>query len=519
MYKLSGALLFACISLFAASPVRTTDGLVEGVSSTDSKVRIFKGIPFAAPPVGDLRWKAPQPVAGWSGVKQADAFGPRCMQGRVFDDMIFRDSGPNEDCLYINVWTRAANASAKLPVMVWIYGGGFQAGAASEPRQDGERLAEKGVVVVSFNYRLGVFGFFAYPDLGKESGRNSAGNYGLLDQDAALKWVQANIANFGGDPRSVTIFGESAGSFSVSALMASPLTEGLFKRAIGESGAYFGTTLHPASLSASEAQGKRFADSNGAHTLTELRAKPAADLLAMSLKEKRIYFSPNLDGYFLPEDVYSIYASGKQRHVPLLAGWNADEGSYLEFFEKDAPTAQNYVARLHERFGSKADQLLKAYPASNDEQAKRSAQDLMGDQFIAYSTWKWLEMQGSTGASPVYRYRFDEAPPADPSDPLSASRGAYHSAEIEFVFEALSSKKLPWRAQDRKLSETIATYWSNFAKTGNPNSAGLPHWPEYSKENGYPVMHLSAEPHAASDQLRGRYELLDSMAPFQPSSK
>jgi para-nitrobenzyl esterase len=517
MHKTFAAFLSACLSLFAANPVTTTSGLVEGVTSSDSNVRMFKGIPFAAPPVGDLRWKPPQPASSWTGVKQASAFGPRCMQGRIFEDMIFRDSGPSEDCLYLNVWTPARGNSAKLPVMVWIYGGGFAAGSASEPRQDGERLAQKGVVVVSFNYRLGVFGFYAHPDLARESGRNAAGNYGLLDQVAALKWVHANIANFGGDPQNVTIFGESAGSFSVSALRASPLTAVLFEHAIGESGAYFGTTLHAAPLSDSEAEGKRFADSIGAHTLADMRSRPAADLMALTLKRKKIYFSPNLDGYFLPEDVASIYAAGKQRHIPLLAGWNADEGSYLQFFDKDAPTLQNYVARLHKQFGADADKLLKAYPASDDEQAKRSAQELAGDQFIAYSTWKWLEMQDATGGAPVYRYRFEEAPPADPLDPHSASRGAYHSAEIEFVFEALASKKLPWRTQDRKLSEMMATYWSNFAKTGDPNSDDLPRWPVYSKQDGYQVMHLAAEPHAAPDQLRARYELLDSLASFHSS--
>jgi para-nitrobenzyl esterase len=511
-------LILSAASVFAASPVHIANGLVEGTTSPDSKIHIYKGIPFAAPPVGDLRWRPPQPPANWDGDRQATEFGSRCMQGRIYSDMVFRDKGPSEDCLYLNVWTPASDATAKLPVMVWIYGGGFAAGASSEPRQDGEHLAKKGVVVVSFNYRLGVFGFFAHPELAKESERNVAGNYGLLDQVAALQWVQKNVAAFGGDPMNVTIFGESAGSFSVSALMASPLTNGLFERAIGESGAFFSRTLSAKTLSQSEAADTEFARSIGAPSLAALRAKPASELLQAALNQKNVIrFAPNIDGYFLPEDVYSIYASGKQRHVSLLAGWNADEGSYLTIFGKEAPTLENYVARVHALYGDKADAILKAYSASNDEQAKRAAGDLASDEFIGYSTWKWIEMQTATGASPVYRYRFEQAPPADPSDPKSATRGAYHSSEIEFVFQNLASKHLPWRPQDEKVSDLMSTYWSNFAKTGDPNGAGLPHWPTYQKDDGYQLMHLNTEAQASHDKQRARYELLDSLTSFQPS--
>ncbi len=520
--RVQNAIAFAFLvsaSVIAASPVQTANGQIEGSTSADSKVRIFKGIPFAAPPVGELRWKAPQPPANWDGVRKATAFGARCMQAHIYSDMVFRDNGPSEDCLYLNVWTPAAEAGAKLPVMVWIYGGGFAAGSASEPRQDGERLAEKGVVVVSLNYRLGIFGFFAHPELAKESDHDSAGNYGLLDQVAALEWVHKNIAAFGGDPSNVTIFGESAGSFSVSALMASPLTQGLFEHAIGESGAFFGKTLQAKSLKESEELDKKFGESIGGTTLAALRAKSANQLLEEATRQKGLRFVPNIDGYFLPEDPYSIYAAGKQRHVPLLAGWNADEGSYETVFGKEKPTLQNYVARIRAMYGDKADTILSAYPAANDQQAKRAAQDLAGDRFIGYSTWKWIEMQSATGDSPVYRYRFEDAPPADPTDPKSASRGAYHSAEIEFVFEALASKHLSWRAEDRRLSDIMATYWSNFAKNGNPNGDDLAKWPTYIKDNGYQVMHLSAEPHAGPDRERARYEALDSMTSFEPESK
>ena len=500
-------LILLCVAasvLPAAVPdvVNVDAGSVQDVVTNG--VAAFKGIPFAAPPVGALRWKAPQPAPHWEGVREAAKFGPRCMQSNIYNDMTFRDKGPSEDCLYLNVWTAAQSANALLPVMVWIYGGGFAAGAASEPRQDGGNLAKKDVVVVSMNYRLNVFGFFAHAELAKESGHDSAGNYGLLDQVAALEWVHKNIAGFGGDPAKVTIFGESAGSFSVSALMASPLAQGLFQRAIGESGAFFSTVLNLKPLSQSEEADAKFAESIGAHSLAKLRAMPAAKLLAAAGKEQEIRFAPNIDGYFLPRSVLEIYASGKQSHVPLMAGWNHDEGSYRSIFGKDAPTAANFVAYAHKHSG-KADEFLKLYPAESDEQAKRSAQDLAGDRFIAFSTWKWLEMQGATGQSTLYRYEFDDAPPGGDSPP----RGAYHSAEIEFVFGALASENLPWRPEDKALSDLMSTYWSNFAKTGNPNGTGLPQWPAYTSQANYPVMHLDAASHAAPDDHRARYEFLN----------
>jgi para-nitrobenzyl esterase len=499
-------IFFACaLALAGSDKVRTASGAVEGTHTADAKVRVFKGIPYAAPPVGDLRWRAPQPVAKWSGVKKAADFGPRCMQGNLFSDMVFRDSGPSEDCLNLNVWTPAKSANEKLPVMVWIYGGGFAAGAASEPRQDGEMLARQGVLVVSMNYRLGIFGFFSHADLAKESGHNASGNYGLMDQTAALQWVHQNIAAFGGDPKQVTIFGESAGSFSVSAQMASPLAQGLFQRAIGESGAFFGLSLRTSPRADTEAAGAKFAESIGAASLAELRKKPAADLLADAAKPGAYRFAPNVDGYFFPEDARAIYAAGKQSHIPLLAGWNQDEGSYRQIFGKQEPTAANFVAWAKEHHGEHADEFLSLFGAATDEQAKRSAQDLAGDQFIAYSTWKWLEMQNATGQSPVYRYEFDDAPPGP------GTRGAYHSAEIEFVFGALASKNLPWRPEDLALSKLMTAYWSNFAKTGNPNGPGLPEWPVYNSTNQYPVMHLNGKSQSLPDEHRARYEFLDKM--------
>jgi para-nitrobenzyl esterase len=486
--------------------VTVDTGRVKGVANNG--VTAFKGIPFAAPPVGPLRWKGPQPVSAWGGVRKAEKFGPRCMQGDIYHDMVFRDNGPSEDCLYLNVWTAAPSVDARLPVMVWVYGGGFAAGGASEPRQDGENLAKKGVVVVSMNYRLGVFGFFAYAGLANESDHGSAGNYGLLDQVAGLQWVRNNIAGFGGDPGKVTIFGESAGSFSVSALMASPLAQGLFHRAIGESGAFFSTALALRPLSESEAADARFAESVGAHSLADLRAMPTARLLAAARKEDDIRFTPIVDGYFLPRTVREIFESGKQSHVPLMAGWNRDEASYRIVLGKDAPTAANLAAYARKHVPEQADEFLKLYPASTDEQAKRSAQDLAGDQFIAFGVWKWLEMHGATGGSPLFRYEFDDAPPV-PAKGDEAPRGAYHSAEIEFVFGTLAHHRLPWRPEDKALSDLMSTYWSNFAKSGDPNAAGLPEWPVYNSQDHYAVMHLDAASHAAPDDHRGRYVFLD----------
>jgi para-nitrobenzyl esterase len=489
---------------------RTPDGVLEGVISPGGKVRPFKGIPYAAPPVGPLRWKEPQPVAPWSGVRKAVDFGARCVQGNIYPDMVFHDSGPSEDCLYLNLWMpAAATAKSKLPVMVWVHGGGFAAGATSEPRQDGGQLSKKGVVVVSVNYRLGIFGFFSHPDLAKESGHDASGNYGLLDQAAALGWVHRNIALFGGDPDNVTIFGESAGSFSVSALMASPLAKGLIHGAIGESGAFFGAILATKPRITAESDDVKFAEASlGTSSLQALRAKSAAELLDAAMKTRNIVrFAPIVDGYFLPAKVAAIYAAGDQAHVALLAGWNADEGSYHSYFGADPLTPANYAAKAEARFGKRAAEFLKLYPGGTGEVAKRSAQDLASDDFIAYSTWKWLEAQLATGASPVYRYKFEDAPPG----PGAEERGAYHSAEIEFVFNVLFSKDLPWRPEDRKLSDLMATYWSNFARSGDPNGEGLPRWPAYNKD-GFEVMHLNRNSGATPDEHRERYEFLESLS-------
>ena len=489
--------------------VRTANGVLEGVVSPDGKVRTFKGIPYAAPPIDSLRWRAPQPAPSWTGVRKAVDYPKRAMQGRIYDDMVFRDNGPSEDCLYLNLWMPENPPEAKLPVMVWIHGGGFAAGSSSEPRQDAGNLCKKGVLVVSLNYRLGVFGFFAHPELAKESGHNASGNYGLLDQVAALEWVKKNIATFGGDPDNVTIFGESAGSSSVCGLIASPLAKGLFRRAIGESGAFFSRTSPMKSRAEAEKACMKFADSAfGTTSLQTLRAIPAQKILDEALKVPREIFSPDVDGYFLQEDCPSTYAAGKQNHVPLLAGWNQDEGNFQSFFATDMPTVENYVAHAQTRFGDNAKEFLRLYPALTDLQAKRAAQDFDGDKFSAFSTWKWLDMQLTTGESPVFRYEFDQTLPLPTDAKPGVEPRASHAWEIEYLFCVLSSKNLPWREEDYQVSELISSYWTNFAKTGDPNGPGLPPWPAYTKD-GYQVMHIKAKPESGPDTHRTRYEFLD----------
>ena len=509
--------LFALLSgIMSAQPVsyvqlRTADGVLEGVVSGDGMVRTFKGIPYAAPPVGSLRWKAPQPVQPWTGVRKAADYGPRAMQGQIWDDMFFHDAGPSEDCLYLNLWMPAQPATAKLPVMVWIYGGGFIAGGTSEPRQDGGNLCKKGVLVVSMGYRLNVFGFMAHPELTAESPHHASGNYGLLDMVDALQWVKKNIATFGGDPDNVTIFGESAGSFAVSALMGSPLAQGLFHKAIGESGAMFSHTMATRARADAEAAGVKFAqDAFGTSSLEKLRTLPAADVLAASLKSHGGY-GPDVDGWFLPEDCPTIFAASQQAHVPLLAGWNLDEGGAGALLGEDAPTLANYVTHAKARFGDKTDDFLKAYAATTDAEAKRAAADFGGDLFIGFSTWKWLDQHLATGGAPVYRYEFDQKLPVAANAKPGTEPVANHSGEIEYVFRVLSSKKLPFGPDDREVSELMASYWTNFAKTGNPNGPGLPEWPLYNAKDGYQVMHL--KPHAAAmpDAHRSRYEFLNQL--------
>ena len=484
--------------------VKTKLGKLQG--KAEGRVRAFLGVPYAAPPVGPLRWKPPVPAMKWKGVKQATEFGSHCMQPKVFADMVFRDPGINEDCLTLNIWTPATDAKAKLPVMVWIYGGGFLGGGSSEPRQDGAKLAQNGVIVVSMNYRLGIFGFFAHPDLTSESPHKASGNYGLMDQTAAIAWVHDNIAKFGGDPDKVTVFGESAGSFSVSSQMASPLAKGLFIRAIGESGGAFASAGLPYKpLADAEAKDADFAKTVlSASTVAELRAIPAQQLMDAAAKAPPgTRFAPDIDGYFLPEDVSAIFAAKKQNDVALMAGWNHDEGGVLT-----KTTVESFQADVQKQFGENAADLLKLYPATTAEEAVRSASDLAAARFIAFSTWKWLGAAVADGTKPVYRFRFDLISPEDKFHPGGIA--AYHSSEIPYVFGSLDLMTgYAWKPVDYKVSEQMQKYWSNFAKTGDPNGEGLPKWPTYNGDTGWQVMYLSAEPAAEKDRDRDRYLFLE----------
>jgi para-nitrobenzyl esterase len=509
-------LMSGMVSNQVAAQVKTAAGMVQGVATADQQIRTFKGIPYAAPPVGDLRWRAPQPAAAWQGTRDASKFGPACLQGSIYGDINFSEL--SEDCLTLNIWTAAKSATERLPVMVWIHGGGFQAGGGAEPRHDGVAFARRGVVLVTFNYRLGVFGFLSHPELTRESGHNASGNYGLLDQVEALRWVQANIAAFGGDPGNVTIFGESAGSLSVSALMASPLARGLFHKAIGESGAYFraigGLSLAP--RSETEQAGATFVSSLGAESIAAARAMAGDAVLQAALKVQP-WFAPNVDGYALTEDVNSAFSAGRQSRVPLLAGWNADEVRAGVVFGPQKPTAQSFAEDTRRRFGSDGDAILKAYPAATDAEAVEAAAALATDLFMGYSTWKWIETHARTARVPVYRYSFDRKIPVAPDAKIngmpatSRDIGARHAGEIEYVFGALDSlKDVPWEPSDRKLSDAMTTYWANFAKSGDPNGQGLPKWPRYHA--GRRVLHLDETIRDEADSLRHRYEAIDTYA-------
>lgn len=502
---------------YASNPlvIKTDKGKVRGVFTADQQVREFKGIPFAAPPVGELRWQPPQPAAKWKGVRDATAFGNRCMQAPISEEMRFRDAGPSEDCLTLNVWTPAKAKKGSLPVMVWIFGGGFQAGGTSEPRQDGQFLAHRDVVVVSMNYRLNVFGFFVSPELTAESPHHASGNYGLMDQSAAIAWVQKNIAKFGGDPHNITIFGESAGSMSVSSQMASPLSRDRFQKAIGESGGqFFAGDFDARPLEEREQADSKFAQAAfGTSSLAALRAIPADQLLKGSMKEvdgKWANFVPDVDGWFLPKPVPEIYAAGEQAHVPLLAGWNADEARASVTFANPPVTAESFKRKAEAEFGADAAEFFKLYPAETDAEAVRSAGDVAGDRFIIYSTWRWLEAQVKTGDAHVYRYHFDLVPPVDKYHP--AGDGVFHSDDIEYVFGTLDSRiDVHVRPEDRKMSDEIQQYWTNFARTGNPNGDGLANWPTYNAAGGWMVMQLNTTSEAKPDPKRARYLFLDKV--------
>ena len=498
--RLRFVLLFAAALPLCAlnDPVHVAEGMLSGAPGSNPEVRVYKGVPFAAPPVGDLRWKAPKAAITWQGVRTASQFSAACYQTPYPRASIYyRDPEPmSEDCLYLNIWTAAKSNKERRPVMVWIHGGGLTRGSGSVPYYDGEALAKKGVVLVTINYRLGLFGFFAHPELTKESDRNASGNYALLDQIAALEWVQKNIAAFGGDPKRVTIFGESAGSWSVNYLMATPLARGLFQRAIGESGGAFGVMKKLAEV---EESGKKFASSLGVNSIAALRAKPAEELLKASSASS---FPPNVDGWMLPEDVYTIFANGKQNDVPLIAGSNADEGKSLAPWPATG-TPESFIKQARARFNAKADEFLKLYPAGSKEEAMASHYASFRDYSFGWEMRTWVRMESKTGKSKAFLYYFDRVPPG----PDSGRYGAFHAAEIAYVFENLLPPR-PWEDTDRKLSNAVSSYWVNFAGTGDPNGKGLVKWPVY-RESGDVALELGDKIAPLPDLHKAALDFLD----------
>jgi para-nitrobenzyl esterase len=480
----------ACLVLAAPSePVKLESGQVTGIAGTaltgNNEMRIFKGIPFAAPPVGNLRWRPPQPVAHWDGVRAADAFGPVCMQNAAGGGA---DQKVSEDCLYLNVWTGAKSASEKRPVMVWIYGGGYNTGAGSQPGYDGEALARKGAVVVTINYRLGVFGFFSHPELTRESDRRGAANFGLLDSIAALQWVQKNIAAFGGDPKRVTIFGESAGAGLVANLMVSPQAKGLFHRAIGESSSWTTATIGKlGTLAEAEQAGLKFADGLGAQSLAELRAKPADQILKGGRGA-----GPIVDGWSIPEDPGTVFAQGKQIDVPVLVGSNRDES-----FGATPANAAQFAEQARRRYGDLADFFLKVYPGATDEQAKDSA-FFAGRDEMAFVMRNWARMEAKTGKSKAYVFFFTHQPPVQPNAKggkfgAGPHGTAVHTSELPYVFNNLSGNR-SWTEVDRQVADAMSSYWVNFAATGDPNGKGLPKWLAYDDSKNKSPMEFGDKP-------------------------
>jgi len=478
----AAALLVAAGARAEVREADVTGGRVAGAVANG--IVLFKGIPFAAPPVGPLRWKAPQPLQPWTGVKQASTFGASCMQDPMFARLFGAPPEISEDCLYLNVWTPAKSAGDALPVMVWIYGGGFVGGQTSVPAYDGTRLAEKGVVLVSVAYRLGAFGFLAHPELSRESGKGS-GNYGLQDQIAGLQWVKANIAKFGGDPNRVTIFGESAGGIAVSMLAASPAAKGLFQRAISESGGSFGSAkysneggVNVAPLKVAETKGKTFLEKLGATSIRAAREIDANKLQAaqgpgLSATDA---FWPVFDGDVLPGDQHELYQAKRFNDTPVLIGTNSDEGA---LFAQPGMTVARFEKLVRDGFGKHADAILAAYPHATDAQAARSTNDIFRESTFAWHTWAWAMLQSEKGKGKAFVYYFDHRTPRSPN-------GANHGSEITYVFRNLNVPDIGQpgpatpRPEDVKMSDVMSSFWVNFAKNGDPNGAGLPAWPAFS---------------------------------------
>lgn len=514
-----------------AFSVQTTieNGVIEGNYDTKTGIQTYFGVPFAKPPVGELRWKAPQALDNWKGVKQTKQFGPRPMQTVVFGDMNSRSNGVSEDCLYLNVWTPAKRNSKDLPVLVYFYGGGNVAGDASEPRYDGESMAKKGIVVVTCNYRLNVFGFLAHPELTAEAPYKASGNYGMLDQSAALKWVQKNIAAFGGDPKKVTIAGESAGSIGVSCQMASPLSKGLIAGAIGESGAGINPTMAPVPLAEGEKQGVEFLLKAGIKSIKELRGMSTREIYEIYNESRRFGFPIVIDNYFLPKTLPQVFAAKEQAQVPLLVGWNSAEIPGQAFMQGQPYKEENYVARVKKEYPNDFEEVFKLYPHGSEKEIELSATALAADRFISYSTWKWFDLHRNNSSQPVYRYLYSKLRPelvdkslasglaggtvrADANAPKPPKAvGAPHACEIEYAMGNLPLvKDYAWTTDDFKVSDTMLNYFANFIKTGNPNGEKLPEWKSAKAGEAMPpVMVLDVDSRTENAKNDARYLFLD----------
>lgn len=545
---LSLAFLLPMMGTMAQTQVKTAEGILEGKDL--SGIKVFKGVPFAAPPVGNLRWKAPQPAKHWDGVREAKEYGPNPMQEPLFGDMNFGTKVNSEDCLYLNIWTPAKTMKEHLPVLIYFNGGGLMAGSGSEARYAGDAMARKGIISITANYREGIFGFFAHPQLSKETTYKGSGNYGFMDQVAAIKWVKDNIEAFGGDPNRITIVGESAGSMSVSALMASPLCQGLFAQAMGSSGSVMGfqkvLTLKEAEQKGVEMAQKIAAQMVGKTDKTKgkaskkkapkadidmLRNLPAEELLKLaSVKSLPAY---NIDGYFFVEQPEETFAKGNQTKVPLLVGGNNQEMTPLAVLMGKQPTVENLKAGAKATFGEEnIDELFRLYGITADKDVlEQPGVNLASDIFLDYSTWKWGNMHKLTSGQPVYRYRYCHPRPAmaikgkvaalaggvidakEGEAPAPQDKGAVHSADIEYAMGTLPTNRIyNWQPADYMISDIFSQYYINFVKTGNPNGLGLPEWPSTNGKAIAPVLQIDENTVVKTDaQMEKRYEFIDQL--------
>jgi len=512
--------------------VKTQAGVVEGFA--EDSVKKFLGVQFAAAPVGELRWQAPQPVEPWEGVREAKAFGNDPMQPNVFGDMNFRGASRSEDCLYLNVWTPAKFADEGLPVLIYFNGGGLMAGSGSEPRYDGTAIAQLGVIGVTANYREGVFGFFAHPELTAEASYKGSGNYGFLDQVAAIQWVKDNIAAFGGDPNRINIVGESAGSFSTSLLMCSPLSKGNLAGVMGSSGAEV-LPYGPTSQADAEAAGVQLLESKGVKSLAEARALSADSLQA--LFPPRGMSNVVLDGYFMKESADDVFKKGEQAQVPLLVGWNSQEGTPMQALRNQEPTLANYKKAMTATFGDMTDEIFEAYGLLTDaDLMSQKSLNLASDLFTGFPTWKWADYHAKTSQQPVYRYKYmhprpqvsakmgnkvaalaggvremtEEEKKAEAEKPKMPA-GAVHSADIEYAMGNLATNEFyDWQEEDYAISKLFLAYYANFCKYGNPNGEGLPTWTPINGKDVAPVMQIDVVSGEKADAaLENAYRTLE----------